>query len=92
MGLPSDMIEAPDSLNSLHPICIAKAFSAGSVGWPLRNNAASPVRKTPGIFIGPLPFATDEVPEGCFPLMISEVKLSRSERDCPDTLETIDSP
>ena len=27
---PSDIIDAPDSLNNLHPICIEKAFSAGN--------------------------------------------------------------
>ncbi len=30
--LPSDMIEAPDSLNNLLPICIVNGLSAGSVG------------------------------------------------------------
>ena len=92
ISLPSDMIEAPESLKSLHPICIEKAFSAGRVGCPLRNNAASPVRRTPGVLIGPLPFAIDEEAEGSLPFPSFDVKVSRSDRDCPDTLETIDSP
>lgn len=83
------MIEAPESLTSLHPICIANDFSAGSVGCPSRSNAASPVRNTPGVWMGPFPFDEDGV---CFLVTVSEVKFSSSGRDCPDPLERNDGP
>lgn len=90
VSLPSDMIEAPDNLNNLHPICMAYAFSAGSAGCPFRLNAASPVRRTPGVFTGPFPFAIEGEFEFFFAPTLPVVKLSKS--DLPDTLETSDSP
>lgn len=86
------MIEAPDSLKSFHPICIEKAFSGGSVLCPFRINSVSPVRKTPGVLIGALPFGVDENPEACFPPTFSAAKFSNSERECPDVLESKEPP
>lgn len=90
--LPSDMIEAPESLKSLHPICIVKGLSAGRVGCPLRINAASPVRSTPGVLIGPFPFVVEGAREGAFAVTTSVAKFSKSDRDCPERLETTDPP
>ena len=46
------MIDAPDSRNNLHPICIENAFSAGSVACPFRVVLFSAVRKIPGVLNG----------------------------------------
>ena len=86
------MIEAPDSLNSFHPICIENAFSGGSVLCPFRINSVSAARRTPGVLIGALPFGVDENPGACFPPTFSAAKFSNSERECPDTLESKEPP
>jgi len=90
--LPSDMIEAPNSLNNLHRICIVNDLSAGSEGCPLRINAVSPVRSTPGVWIGPFPFVSDEVCEASLAVTASAAKFLKSDRGCPDMLETSKPP
>lgn len=73
------MIEAPESLNSLHPICIVNGLSAGSVRCPFRINAASPVRSTPGVLIGPFPFVVEDAREKALTATASVAKFSRSD-------------
>ena len=87
--LPSDIKLAPDSLNSLHPICIENAFSIGSVLFPLVYSAASPVRNIPGVRLELLkPFRTDDASDGCLLEMAvaSGVKVSRSDLALSDAL------
>lgn len=91
-GRSSELIEAPDNLNSLDPICIENAFSWGNRDCPFRIKR-SPVRITPGVLMGPFPLDIEDAPEsGIFPPTFSAVKFSKSHRDCPDTLETIEPP
>lgn len=85
------MIEAPDSRNSLQPICMVNGLSAGNVGCPLRINAASPVRNRPGILIGPIPFV-DDAREAPLAVTTSAAKFSKSDRESPDILEVREPP
>lgn len=73
-SLPSDESEAPDNLNSLHPICIEKAFSVGSERCPFRAVVLSVVRRTVGILKGAgLPFAAELERNDSIPAVFSMV-------------------
>lgn len=92
-SLPSELIEAPDSLNSLHPICMENAFSWGNMDRLCRI-IMSPVRITPSVLLEGFPFDVEDAPEGVTFLLptCSDVKFSKSDRDGPETLEAIESP
>ena len=97
---PSDIIDAPDNRNSLHPICIENAFSAGNEPWPLRDSNPCSCLTTPETFAGGLmatlaPFCVEGDREGgCFAALwgSADVKASNSDLDCAEALETNDPP
>lgn len=84
------MIDAPDNLKFSDPICIENALGCGNVCCPFFTSSSWRVRSTPGVRPAPRFSDLRDMFGANSSSAISELNVSFC--DCPDTLDTRESP